>query len=71
MDIICVIVIVLIIIAIVCIYKNSCSSKEGMGGFGATSALAMYNRVGYSDPGNCKYGGAYCGGTFLDHRVIT
>lgn len=61
------IIIILIIAAITCIImqKSQCG-KEGLSGYGVTSALAYNNRLSYCQPGS----GAWSGGCFLPHRVI-
>ena len=49
---------------------SMCNKKEGMGGYGVTSALHFYDRIAYCDPGNLDENGSYAGGCFLPHRVI-
>jgi len=63
------IVIVVGVIIVWCLWmKNQC--KEGLGGYGVTSALHFYDRVAYCDEGNEDQGGSYGGGCFLPTRVI-
>lgn len=65
-----VLVIVLLVLLAWCLMTRG-QSKESLSGFGVTSALNFYNRVAYCDPGYEYRGGAYSGGCFLPHRVIT
>ncbi len=58
MEITWAIVIVVAVIIVWCVWqKNQC--KEGMGGYGVTSALYFNNRIAYCDPGNDQ---GYSGG---------
>jgi hypothetical protein len=63
---------IIIIIAVIIVWylwqKNQC--KEGLGGYGVTSALHFYDRIAYCDEGNEARGGSYAGGCFLPHKVI-
>jgi len=63
-----VLVVVLLVLIGWCFFGQS---REGLSGFGVTSALNFNNRVAYCDPGYDHLGGAYSGGCFLPHRVIT
>ena len=68
-DIGLILVVVLLILVAWCFFRRD--DREGLSGFGVTSALNFYNRVAYCDPGQEQLGGAYSGGCFLPHRVIT
>jgi len=50
--------------------RKRIEDKEGLSGFGVTSALAFNNRLSYCEPGNEAQGGAWSGGCTLPHRVI-
>lgn len=63
-----IIIIALAALFLWCLSKDQ--SKEGLSGFGVTSALNFNNRVAYCDPGYGYRGGSYSGGCFLPHRVI-
>ena len=67
-------VIAIVVIVIIIWYswqKNQCQQrKEGLSGYGVTSALHFYDRIAYCDQGNEAQGGSYAGGCFLPHKVI-
>lgn len=44
--------------------------KENMSGFGVISALGLYNRRSYCDPGDDYPGAAYSGGCYLPGTVV-
>jgi len=60
---------VIIVVAVIIVWymwqKNQC--KEGLGGYGVTSALHFYDRIAYCDEGN---GQSYGGGCFIPTKVI-
>ncbi len=63
---------IIIVISVIVVWflwtKQQC--KEGLGGYGVTSALHFYDRIAYCDEGNEALGGSYAGGCFLPHKVI-
>ena len=69
MDMTLAIVIIISVILVWYLWMNN-QCKEGLGGFGVTSALAFNNRIAYCDPGNEDQGGSYSGGCMLNHQVI-
>lgn len=64
-----VLIIVLLVLLGWWILNNGCG-REGLSGFGVTSALAFNNRLAYCDPGYGYPGASYSGGCYLPHRVI-
>lgn len=64
-----VLMLVMVVALVWCIYEKMRKEKqmrEGIGGFGVTSGLSMYNRSAIcSGPS-----GAYGGGCSIPHRVI-
>lgn len=63
------IIIIIAVIIVWCLWqKKQC--KEGLGGYGVTSALHFYDRIAYCDEGNEAQGGSYAGGCFLPTKVI-
>lgn len=63
-------VIVLVVLLAVFLFMWSGKKREGLSGYGVTSALAFNNRMAYCQPGNEQSGGAWSGGCFLPHDVI-
>lgn len=64
------VIFILMVIILTWYLWNKQHCKEGLSGYGVTSALHFYDRIAYCDPGNEKEGGAYAGGCFLPHKVI-
>ncbi len=60
-----------LILSLVVLLICALAKKEDYtGGFGVISALGLYNRRSYCDPGDDHPGAAYSGGCYLPHRVI-
>ena len=66
MDLLFVVLVIMSVLIVLCIDCNEKPTREGIGGFGATSGINLYNRPGYCVPGR----GSFSGGCFSPGYVL-